>query len=1255
MRHVPLGLAATLVLVVSCSNSDSRRSFTSPNGSDATAASFSLGSRADEPASLSALTQRQFSTRATNVYDTTGSQGWATDERTYLNIVDDAAAPMSPSKVGELTWRAGLRNGDPGALWYNFKSSYRTVYAALWVKLSSNFQGNSSNYNQMAVMWQAGVPRVILQLQGTGSGALTPTAILNSTADSRQRLGATQPVTVSRGEWHLWEVVARINTAGKSDGALVWYVDGVPALQYGDLRVIGSNERDTWDSFYIWPGWNSADVVQQTMTMRVDHAYISASANRVDLAPAQPAAPAPVPVATVRVAPAADTLDIGGTKQLAASTLDSTGVALTNRSVAWSSADTTIARVSSTGLVTAVRAGSTTITATSEGKGGTNATLVRAPATPTPPPSSGSTGGQQIFAEDFESGSFAKWTDGYNSSLHRIASDASFAHSGSRYLDVTYPQGSNGGFLNTWFMPGYDSALVSYWIRFPSNWSGGGYLVGLYANRTDNMWSAFGKAGVCPSGSDFFTAFLFNEPSANPGPTHFYSYYPGMTRSGTQCWGNTSGAGSRYMDETPMSRGSWHHVEFFVKANTPGQSDGVERFWIDGVLHGEWTGLMQRTTRDLMLNALQLTFNVASGAPQTQHVYVDDVEVRTGGAATTPPPVQTPAPVATVAVALNAGSLTAGQTTQASATLRDASGNVLTGRSITWSSSNAAVATVSSTGVVTSVAAGSAQIVATSEGQTGAATLTVNAPAPAPVASVAVALSSGSLTIGQTTQATATMRDASGNVLSGRSVSWTSSAPSVATVNSSGVVTAVAAGTAQIVATSEGQSGNATITVNAPAPAPVASVTVALSSGSLTIGQTTQATATMRDASGNVLSGRSVTWTSSNTSVATVSSAGLVTSVAAGSAQITATSEGRSGSAALTVNAPAPAPVASVTVSLSSSSLTAGLTTQATATLRDAAGNILTGRAITWSSSNTGVAAVTSAGVVTAVAAGTAQITATSEGRSGSASMSVSAPVTGGGVPLIFASDFSTGLGNSQAAVTDASKPIHWNDWHPDTDQLYVVSAAGLGFPAGINNVLRTRYMGYNSADVKTLNQWPEPAVGGSLYFRMYYRLDIPNSYGNLPSGGHHPIEPVPGACPFQFEYRIGSNADGTMDFKATLPTGDYMLRLNKFQTYRYEWAFKNRNSSGAYKFEIRVYNAAGTQIGSNSNFIRVNTNISLATENPDVPMGTDCIRALTIGSNGPTGWESVGTTAADAFSYHSGDAISTAGWIGPYVPGERP
>jgi len=85
-------------------------------------------------------------------------------------------------------------------------------------------------------------------------------------------------------------------------------------------------------------------------------------------------------------------------------------------------------------------------------------------------------------------------------------------------------------------------------------------------------------------------------------------------------------------------------------------------------------------------------------------------------------------------------------------------------------------------------------------------------------------------------------------------------------------------------------------------PAPVATVSVSLSS-TLQVKQTAQATATLKDASGNVLSGQTVAWTSSNTSVATVSASGLVTAGAAGSATITATSGGKTGSAALTVTA----------------------------------------------------------------------------------------------------------------------------------------------------------------------------------------------------------------------------------------------------------------------------------------------------------------------------------------------------------------
>src|SRR5207245_4576237 len=98
--------------------------------------------------------------------------------------------------------------------------------------------------------------------------------------------------------------------------------------------------------------------------------------------------------------------------------------------------------------------------------------------------------------------------------------------------------------------------------------------------------------------------------------------------------------------------------------------------------------------------------------------------------------------------------------------------------------------------------------------------------------------------------------------------------------------------------TSEGQSGTAAITVTS---VPVASVTVSPAPASVQAGQTLQLTATPKDVNGNPLTGRTITWSSSNTSVATVNSSGLVSGVVAGSATITATSEGQSGTAAITV------------------------------------------------------------------------------------------------------------------------------------------------------------------------------------------------------------------------------------------------------------------------------------------------------------------------------------------------------------------
>src|SRR5437016_2268339 len=368
-------------------------------------------------------------------------------------------------------------------------------------------------------------------------------------------------------------------------------------------------------------------------------------------------------------------------------------------------------------------------------------------------------------------------------------------------------------------------------------------------------------------------------------------------------------------------------------------------------------------------------------------------------------------PVSSVTVSPASTTLQVGQTVQLTATPKDANGNPLTGRTVTWSGSNRSVAGGDGSGLVGGEGTrGSATITASSEGQSGTSSITVSS-VPVPVSSVTVSPASASVSAGQTVQLTATPKDANGNPLSGRVVGWASSNTSAATVNGTGLVSGVAAGSATITATSEGQSGTASITVAVP----VASVTVSPASASVPAGQTAQLTATPKDVNGKPLSGRAVTWASSNTSVATVSSSGLVTGKVAGSATITATSEGQSGTSAITV---VHVPVASVTVSPSSASVPAGSALQLTATPKDAAGNPLSGRTSAWSRSDTAGGTVRSSGLVSGVVAGSATITAMSEGQSGTAAITVTPPSAGATFGHVFVvteenTNYSSVIGSS--------------------------------------------------------------------------------------------------------------------------------------------------------------------------------------------------------------------------------------------------
>jgi uncharacterized protein YjdB len=170
---------------------------------------------------------------------------------------------------------------------------------------------------------------------------------------------------------------------------------------------------------------------------------------------------------------------------------------------------------------------------------------------------------------------------------------------------------------------------------------------------------------------------------------------------------------------------------------------------------------------------------------------------------------------------------------------------------------------------------------------------------------VLVSPASVALLVGNTWQFGAVARDGAGNNITGRVFAWTSSDPAIASVSSTGLVTARASGQVIITATTGGKSGQGLVAItNMPPPPPTtASVSVIPSTTGLEVGRSLQFTAQARDANGNVISGKVFSWTSSNSSYATVSANGVVTGIAAGTAIITASVDGRSGSSSVTVTA----------------------------------------------------------------------------------------------------------------------------------------------------------------------------------------------------------------------------------------------------------------------------------------------------------------------------------------------------------------
>jgi uncharacterized protein YjdB len=428
-------------------------------------------------------------------------------------------------------------------------------------------------------------------------------------------------------------------------------------------------------------------------------------------------------------------------------------------------------------------------------------------------------------------------------------------------------------------------------------------------------------------------------------------------------------------------------------------------------------------------------------------------------------------PPASVDITPQTASLVPGETRQFRAVVHDINGVELPGAAVTWNTSDASVVTVDANGRATAVSAGAAQVLAESNAKRNAAQVTVTPP---PVAVVEVAPHDASVTVGQTVQLTATLKDAGGNVVKGRAVAWSSSAPGLLRVDQNGLATGVDTGTVTVSATSEGRVGSAAVSIT---PVPIASIRIILPSAGIQERGTMQLSVEARDAGGVVLTGRQVAWTSSAPTVATVSGTGLLTAVSQGDVTVTARCEDKVATVKVTVT---PVPVGGISLTPDSAAVYVADSVQFRALLFDAAGHPVTGRNVAWSSSAPSVAAVGDDGTAIGKAPGRVNVVAALDGKTASARLDVvAAPVASVAINPAAATLLVADTLRLAAIARDArgrvltGRPVAWTSAAPAVARV----SAGLltGISAGEASVTAT--VEGRSATITATVQNPPPAL----------------------------------------------------------------------------------------------------------------------------------------------------------------------------------
>ncbi|GHV68219.1 hypothetical protein FACS1894199_15110 [Bacteroidia bacterium] len=645
------------------------------------------------------------------------------------------------------------------------------------------------------------------------------------------------------------------------------------------------------------------------------------------------------PVTDVSLNTATTAIYVGNTETLTATIAPADA---TNKIITWSSSNTAVATVSSAGVVTAVSAGTANITATTA-YGGYTATCAVTVSTVAvtgvslnKPSTTIYVGGTETLTPSIAPSNATNQNVTWSSSAPTIASvdntgEVTAVAAGTATITATTADG--GYTANCAVTVAHAGVLSNYTLE-----SGTDISVWQFAQTGTNKWyvgtatSYEGSRSMYISNNSYSYDYTYTSPSVS------HAYVPVTFES-------TSAPYTLTFKWKCVGESTYDNFSIYLVGSSVSPVSGTElssSYRIGASYYGGQSSWQTAT----------ITFTPSQTNMRLVFTWKNDYSMSNGVPAAIDNVVLTGllTPVTDVSLNQTTTTLVAGSTETLTATLTPSNA---TNQNITWSSSNTAVAAVSTSGVVTAVAVGAATITATTTdgGFTANCAVTVN---PVPVTSVSLNKTATTVYgIGNTESLTATVLPANA---ANKNVTWVSSNTAVAVVSTSGLVTAQAAGTAIVTATTE--DGNYTATCTMTITIAVTGVTLnKITDTIIGIDSTEQLIATVLPANAT---NQTVTWSSSDTDIATVSTNGLVTTKALGTAIVTATTTDGSKRATCTITVTPIIAVMGVTLNKTTATIIGIDSTEQL--IASAQPTNATNKAVTWSSSDTSVATVSTSG-----------------------------------------------------------------------------------------------------------------------------------------------------------------------------------------------------------------------------------------------------------------------------------------------------